>query len=30
MTTYSPMNIVLGRDDYKLPKYKFDPNNPKT
>ena len=29
MTTYSPMNIILGRDAYKLPKYKFDSNQPK-
>ena len=29
MTTYSPMNIVLGRDDYKLPPYKFDIKNPR-
>ena len=30
MTTHSPMNIILGRDNYKLPRYKFNANNPKT
>ena len=29
MTTYSPMNTLLGRDDYKLPPYKFNSDNPK-
>ena len=29
MTTYSPMNILFGRDDYNLPPYKLTLNNPK-
>ena len=28
ITTYSPMDIVLGRNDYKLEPYHFDENNP--
>ena len=28
MTSYSPMDIVLGRDDYQLNEYKFDPDKP--
>ena len=28
MTSYSPMEIVLGRDKYKIEEYKFNPNNP--
>ena len=29
MTTYSPMHIVLGRDDYTIKEYSFNTNNPK-
>ena len=29
MTTYSPMNIILGIDAYQIPRYTFDPNQPK-
>ena len=29
MTTYAPLDIVIGRDDYKLAEYKFDPDQPK-
>ena len=29
MTTYAPLDIVIGRNDYKLAEYKFDPNQPK-
>jgi transposase InsO family protein len=28
MTTYSPMDIVLGVDDYAFPEYRFDPELP--
>ncbi len=28
MTTYSPMNIVFGRDPYKILDYEFDRDNP--
>ena len=29
MTTYSPMDIVLGVNDYEIDEYIFDPENPK-
>ena len=28
ITTYAPMDVVLGRNEYKLEEYQFDPNNP--
>ena len=29
MTTYSPMDVVLGVNDYEIDEYIFDPENPK-